>query len=91
MYKSLLNPGSIFGVVSPGFDDGRHSLWHGLMERIKVLRGDMSPNLKRNSFQNFIISDLNELCKATISKQIKLQGPGWFRSLTNSKLFMKLP
>ena len=33
----------------------------------------------------------NKLRKAAISKQIKLQGPGWSRSLTNLKLFTKLP
>ena len=33
----------------------------------------------------------NKLRKAAISKRMKLQGPGWSRSLTNSKLFTKLP
>ena len=49
--------GSIYGVVSPSFDDGRHSLWHGLIERIEVLR---EQSVSRTSFQTFPISDLNK-------------------------------
>ena len=56
-YKLLLNNGLMFGVVSPGFDDGRHSLWYGLIEGIEVLRGQ---SVSRPSFQIFTISDLNK-------------------------------
>ena len=48
----------MFSVVSPGFDDGRHSSWHGLIEGIEVLRGDLSLDLERDIFS---ISDLNKL------------------------------
>ena len=58
MYKLLLNHGSTFGVVSPGFNDRRHSSWHGLIEGIEVLRGQ---SVSRPSFQTFTISDLNKL------------------------------
>ena len=57
-YKLLLNHGSTFGVVSPGFNNGRRSSWHGLIEEIEVLRGW---SVSRPSFQTFAISDLNKL------------------------------
>ena len=40
-----------------GFNDRRHSLWHGLIEGIEVLRGQ---SVSRPSFQIFTISDLNK-------------------------------
>ncbi len=51
----------MFSVVSPGFDDGRHSSWHGLIEGIEVLRGDLSLDLEHDCFQTFAISNLNKL------------------------------
>jgi len=56
---STKNENCSFSVVSPGFNDGRHSLWHGLLEGIEVFRGDLSPDLERNSFQTYASSDLN--------------------------------
>ena len=44
-------------VVSPDLNDGCHYSWHGLIEGIRVLWGDMSPDLERHSFQT---SDLNK-------------------------------
>ena len=43
--KRRTNYCSTFGMVSPGFNDCHHSLWHGLIEGIEVLRGDLSPDL----------------------------------------------
>ena len=38
-YKLLLNYASILVVVSPGFNDGHHSLGHRLIEGIEILQG----------------------------------------------------
>ena len=47
----------VLGVVSPDLNDGCHYSWYGLIEGIEVLRGDLSPDLERHSFQT---SDLNK-------------------------------
>ena len=88
MSKSLHVNRSIFGMTTLGLNHGIHPFEPGFVKGTEVLWRDLVPDLfKPKSFPIWT----NYLHKAAISKRIKLEGPSWSRSLTNSKLFTKLP